>query len=259
MTAWVRRLYRASTLNDNNARTSGRIWIVVSSLGFAVKSAKRRPCWQTHSTSRRTWNTMKVKSERWKTPTYIPLQRQKRWITAVGSVALHQVKSQRSGKFFIHSKRGWWWNATSQSTAGFVNILNWTISNDLSTTLSHIYLVKWRMTVPIIITISCLPNLFTNKQIPSKNHHNIQQNHCAVHVMKTLQQQQQPSEHCHSHGDDGGHVVEVADGHPDERDAACQEKSPERLTPFCGDGEKTQEGNDAILSYGLQQSRCSCA
>ena len=77
--------------------------------------------------------------------------------------------------------------------------------------------------------------------------------------MKTQQQQQQPSEHCHSHGDDGGHVVEVADGHPDERDAARQEKSPEGLAPLCGDGEETQEGNDAILSYGLQQSRCSCA
>ena len=63
---------------------------------------------------------------------------------------------------------------------------------------------------------------------------------------------QKKSKYRSSHGDNGGHIIKVADGHPNKRDEASQEKSSEWLASLRCDRKETQEWNDAILSNGLQ-------
>ena len=54
------------------------------------------------------------------------------------------------------------------------------------------------------------------------------------------------------HSDDGGHIIQVADGNPNKRDEGSEQQSPEGLAPLGGDREQPEEGNHAILRYRLQ-------
>ena len=61
-----------------------------------------------------------------------------------------------------------------------------------------------------------------------------------------------------SHGDDGSHIVEVADADADEGDAAGEEQGAEGLAALGGDGEEAQEGDDSVLRDGLEQTGGAC-